>query len=262
MLDRRIREILNQVREDAPLIHAITNPISINQCANTALAVGAKPIMAEHPKEAREITETASALLLNLGNITDVRMKSMLISAKTAKKNNIPTVIDLVGISCSSLRRNFALRLIRKCRPTLIKGNYSEILSLFRKNYKSDGVDSDKSLKAEDIDGIARALSEKYGSIILASGETDIICNYSDIFHIRNGSASLAKITGTGCMLGILCACFLAVSPDIYGGIAACLTLGICGENPAPDGNGSFFRGLINSLSKPIQLEEMKIEKI
>jgi hydroxyethylthiazole kinase len=262
MTSDRIFEILNQVKTKSPLIHAITNPISITQCANTALAVGARPVMAEHPKEVGEITKTADAVLLNTGNITDVRMRSMLISGKTAKKHHIPVVIDLVGISCSSLRRKYALKLIRKTCPTLIKGNYSEVFSLFDKHYKSRGVDSDKALTETEMRDIITSLSHKYNAIILASGKTDIICYKADMFRIKNGTPALAKITGTGCMLGMLCACFLAVSPDIYGGITACLTLGICGENTDFQGNGSFFINLMDALSGKIPLEVSKIEKI
>ena len=135
-------EIVNSVREKKPLVHCITNPISINQCANAVLAVGAKPIMAEHPKEVEEITNVADALVLNLGNITDARMESMLISAKTASENNIPFVVDAVGISCSALRRDYIKRII-KYKPKVIKGNYSEIKALYDSEYKSAGVDAD-----------------------------------------------------------------------------------------------------------------------
>lgn len=262
MTNDRIFEILTLVKTKSPLIHAITNPISITQCANSALAIGAKPVMAEHPKEVREITKTADAILLNTGNITDVRMKSMLISGKTAKKHDIPIIIDLVGVACSSLRRKYAIKLIKKCRPTLIKGNYSEIFALFNKRYKSRGIDSDKNLTETEMRDAVITLSAKYNAIILASGKTDIICYKSDMFHIKNGTPALAKITGTGCILGMLCACFLAVSPDIYGGITACLTLGICGEISAFQGNGSFFVNLMDALSSKIPLEGIKIEKI
>lgn len=95
------------------LIHCITNPISMMQCANAVLALGAKPMMAEHPQEVAEITATASALLLNLGNISDVRMESMRISFGVAMEKGIPVVIDAVGVSCSKLRRNFVEELLR-----------------------------------------------------------------------------------------------------------------------------------------------------
>ena len=97
--------IKRKVKEEKPLIHCITNHISINDCANAVLAVGAKPIMAEHPAEVSEITASSKALAINLGNINDTRMKSILLSGKTAFENNIPAIIDIVGVACSSLRR-------------------------------------------------------------------------------------------------------------------------------------------------------------
>ena len=113
--------LLASLKAHAPLIHAITNPISIHQCANAILAVGARPIMAEHPREVAEITETAGALLLNLGNITDVRMESMEISAQTACRCGIPFVLDAVGVGCSSLRREYAHGLLQRFSPAVFK---------------------------------------------------------------------------------------------------------------------------------------------
>ena len=124
---KKLHEIREAVRHKQPLIHCITNPISINQCANGILAIGARPMMAEHPKEVREITETAGALMLNLGNITDARMESMKISMLTAKEKNLPVMLDAVGIACSKLRRDYIAELLEINIPTVIKGNYSEI---------------------------------------------------------------------------------------------------------------------------------------
>ena len=108
------------------LIHCITNPISINDCANLILALGAKPIMACHPDEVESITSNSSALALNLGNFDDIRAKSMMISAKCAKENKIPFILDLVGVACSTLRLNYAKELVSLYCPTVIKGNISE----------------------------------------------------------------------------------------------------------------------------------------
>ena len=127
-----IHDIRETVRQMQPLIHCITNPISINQCANGILAIGARPMMAEHPREAAEITRTAGALMLNLGNITDARMESMLICAKTANEAGIPILPDAVGISCSTLRREYVTDLLNTATPTVIKGNYSEIQAMYR----------------------------------------------------------------------------------------------------------------------------------
>ena len=105
MNQHTIVSILSRIRQNQPLIHCITNPISINQCANAILAVGGRPIMAEHPKEVAEITRTAQGLMLNLGNITDVRMEAIRISGETAFREGIPMLLDAVGIACSGLRR-------------------------------------------------------------------------------------------------------------------------------------------------------------
>ena len=152
MNQETIAHILAAVRQDQPLIHCITNPISINQCANAILAVGGRPMMAEHPKEVAEITRTASALMLNLGNITDVRMQSIGISAETAKRAGIPILLDAVGIACSRLRRDYMHELLSKVTPAVIKGNYSEINALHEDNYCASGVDADASLRMAAID--------------------------------------------------------------------------------------------------------------
>ncbi|MEE1043733.1 MAG: hydroxyethylthiazole kinase, partial [Clostridia bacterium] len=236
-----ISRIRNSVSEENPLVHCITNPISINQCANAILATGAKPIMAEHPMEVAEITKNANALVLNLGNITDVRMKSMLISSAIANENDIPVVLDLVGIACSDLRRNFAHKLVENNKMALIKGNYSEINALYNSAYKSAGVDGDSSLGVDDIEKVSVKLALKYNTMILASGKTDIITDGKKILHVKNGVPELAKVTGTGCMLGALCGCYLSVFNNMDAVVTSCAVLGICGENSVTDkGYGSY----------------------
>ena len=103
-----IVNLKNQIQKKAPLIHCLTNHITINDCANIILAIGGKPIMAEHREEVSEITNSSSSLVINLGNITDERMESILISGKAAKQNNIPIILDPVGVGCSSFRLSFA----------------------------------------------------------------------------------------------------------------------------------------------------------
>lgn len=263
--------IINQVKEIKPLIHCITNPISINQCANIILCVGAKPIMAEHPDEVEEITKTAKSLMLNLGNITDVRMKSMEISLKTANEKNIPSVIDLVGIACSDLRRNFAYGLLKKFSVTVIKGNYSEINALLSPDYKSLGVDSDYKLDLKKTVECAVKLARKYNCIILASGKTDIVTDGKKTIYINNGTPQLSSVTGTGCMLGALCASFLSVDRSLNAVSYACAVLGIAGELSVTENkNGTFMVNLMDNLSsmsdyyieKHIKSEETEIEKI
>lgn len=268
-----INTIRNKVKETKPLIHCITNPISINQCANAILAVGARPMMAEHPKEVQEITKSADALLLNLGNITDVRMESMLISAKAAKQKGIPIVLDAVGVACSALRRDFASELLNVVKPTVIKGNYSEINALYHEAYRSVGVDADVSLEQKLVSRTAIALTKTLGTVILASGQTDIITDGKRLVYGYNGTTQLATVTGTGCMLGALCATYLAGTVESEGVrgaksvkpsemdavITACAVLGICGKiSETEQGSGSFMTRLMDRLSV---LKDADIEK-
>ena len=243
-----------------PLVHCITNPISINMCANGLLAVGAKPIMAEHPLEVAEITNTADALILNLGNITDARVKSIKISAETAQKHNIPFIIDAVGIACSQLRRDLIKELLMKFRPTAIKGNYSEIFALYDDFYATSGVDADETLSVEKISNISLRLARKYNTMILASGETDIVTDGELIAYIHNGTPQLAQLTGTGCLLGVLCGCYLSVEQSINSLITGCVVLGACGQlSEIQKGNGSFMVSLMDNLSI---VSDTQIEKL
>ena len=259
---------INNIRKKTvyknPLIHCITNPISINQCANGVLAVGARPMMAEHPQEVEEITQVSDALVLNIGNITDARLQSIKLSAQTAQKNNIPFIIDAVGISGSRLRRNFINDFMRLFKPTAIKGNYSEIYALYDEEYISAGVDADEALKVENVSRTAVKLARKFNTMVLASGKTDIVTDGKTVVHINNGVAQLAKVTGTGCLLGVLCGCYLSVDKTVSALVTACAVLGICGQlSETAKGNGTFLINLMDNLSvvTDFQIEELlKIE--
>ena len=261
-----INSLRRLAAQQSGLIHCITNPISINQCANAILAVGCSPMMAEHPAEVAQITPTAKALVLNLGNITDVRMQSMEISAATAVASGVPVVVDMVGISCSDLRRKFIYNLIEKYSPQLIKGNYSEINALYNSAYTSAGVDADTALTTAAITAAAQQLAEKYHTMVLASGRVDIVTDGVHTYHISNGVPQLARITGTGCLLGALCGAYISAQQDISAPVTACAVLGICGQLARTDkGNGTFFVNLMDALStlsdedveKYLQLEEV-----
>lgn len=246
----KIYNIRKNVEKQKPLIHCITNPISINQCANSILSVGAKPIMAEHPKEVCEITNASNALMLNIGNITDARMESIILSLKKAKERNIPVLLDVVGIACSKFRRKYVLKLLKKSTPSVIKGNYSEIAALHNVEYFSPGVDAEPCIDIDYITKTAKELAIKYQTVILATGRADIVTDGKRIVYVKNGTPQLASVTGTGCILGALCSAFMTSLSPIDAIISACGYFGICGELAKTDkGNGSFMVNLIDNLS-------------
>ena len=246
----KIWDIREKVKSVKPLIHCITNPISINQCANAILSVGAKPIMAEHPKEVCEITDTADALMLNTGNITDARMESIMFSIGKAKEKDIPSLLDVVGIACSRLRREYVLDLLKTSVPSVIKGNYSEIVALQNRDYFSKGVDSELFSDESYITKTVTELAKEYQTVILATGKTDVVSDGKRTVHVKNGTPELCSVTGTGCMLGSLCATFMAVADPMDATVTACCYFGISGElAETKSGYGSYMVNLMDRIS-------------
>ena len=252
-----IAEIRKYTKEAAPLIHCITNPISIHDCANIILAAGARPIMAEHPAEVAEITAVASALMLNLGNITDARIESIQRALKEANRRKIPVLLDLVGVTCSSLRREFARKLLTDGRFAVIKGNISEILAAADLPFHGTGID------AGSQDAISQANEASYcttakklaGCTVMATGKLDLIADRNQAFLIANGHTALSGITGTGCMVGALTAAYLPASVALAftgtpAALLAAITMGISGEHAASGskGPGSFQAALLDEV--------------
>jgi hydroxyethylthiazole kinase len=267
-LTDRLLKIRNEVREKSPLIHCITNPISINDCANMVLATGAKPIMAEHPDEVADITAVSAALAVNLGNITDVRMKSMRIAGETAQKMHLPVILDLVGVGCSRLRRDYAKIFIEKCRPSVIKGNVSELRALCGFASSAEGIDAGALDKITPDNRAAYEkmlgnYAKKYQAVLVASGAYDFITDGSISYLVANGTPHLAQITGTGCMLNVLAGSFLSSADPMGAVLLAALLLGIAGEHAAAaKGPGSFRAALLDevyALQDEILIREAKL---
>lgn len=264
----QLEPILTYIQQEAPLIHCITNPISINDCANILLAIGARPIMAEHPDEVAEITAIAKGLALNLGNITDARMASMKISASAAKDKGIPFVLDLVGLSCSRLRQKYAKELLQIAVPDIIKGNISELRTLLGlPTTPGMGVEAGQKEmvtqeNALEYARIFQKQAREYHTLLLATGPIDLVVSSEEAYIIANGSNALASITGTGCMNNVLAGACLAgvhgissqATNNTLAAILSCLLLGIAGENIQDiylnQGPGSFHYSLMDSISK------------
>lgn len=193
-----------------PLIHYITHPIVMTDCANAILAVGGSPIMAEHHAEVAAITAKAAALVVNLGNITDYRMQAMRLSAQVALAKGLPIVLDLTGLGVSALRRRFARDFIATFSPQLIKGNVSEMLALLAFATQANGVDTgDHHLSLEQLTAL-RDFCQAHDCVSLVTGEIDVIADAERFICLRNGSEKLTQVTGTGCLLSGLLGYFLS----------------------------------------------------
>lgn len=193
-----------------PLIHYITHPIVMTDCANAILAVGGSPIMAEHHAEVEAITAKAVALVVNLGNITDYRMQAMRLSAQAALAKGLPVVLDLTGLGVSDFRRIIAQDFIATFSPQLIKGNVSEMLALLAFATQANGVDTgDHHLSLEQLTALRR-FCQAHDCVSLVTGEIDVIADADRFICLKNGSEKLTQVTGTGCLLSGLLGYFLS----------------------------------------------------
>lgn len=250
-----MQSLLKQVRQEKPLIHCLTNPISINGCANIILAAGARPIMAEHPGEAAGITERAGALMLNLGNITDARMEAMPLSLKKAQEKNIPALLDLVGVACSPLRLEFAGRLLAEGKTAVLKGNISEILAMAGLPSHSVGIDAgaEDALTEANLAEVCTAfgkMAKQWDTVVMATGKQDLITDGEQAFLVSNGTEMLSSITGTGCMAGALTATFLSGRRPMEAALLGTVLMGIAGEKAEATacGPGSFQAALLDAV--------------
>ena len=258
--DKTVRKSVEErayaTKENSPLIHCITNPISIHGCANMILAVGARPMMAEHPLEVEDITRTAGALMLNLGNITDARMESMRRSARVAMECGIPILLDLVGVTCSRIRMELARELIGLGRIQILKGNISELLAIAGQSFHGTGIDAGKEdamtdENEEERRRIFRTFSQQTGSVLLATGARDLLVDQERCLILENGTTKLSGITGTGCMVGALTAAYLAQKDPFTAAVLGTSVMGIAGElaERSSKGPGSFQIELLDAVA-------------
>jgi len=252
----------NNVRQQSPLIHCLTNTVTINDCANILLACGASPTMADEISEVEEITGIAAGLYINIGTLNKLAIQAMLTSGKKAYELHKPMVLDPVGIGASQIRRDTIAKLLKNMTFSCIRGNVSEIKSLASGSKSTRGVDADAhdlvcDANLEDYILFAKRLSKKTGSVIAISGAIDIVADKNRACLIRNGHAMMSQITGTGCMLTAMLGAYCAANPDklweaTIAGIAA---MGLAGElayrkvEECHAGTGSFRVWMMDEIS-------------
>ena len=254
------KECLDALRRENPLIHCITNYVTVNDCANILLACGASPIMADDPMEAAEITAGCSGLNLNMGTLSPSRVSAMLRAGETANALGHPVVLDPVGVGASAFRRESARKLLSSLRFTAVRGNLSEILTLARGQGQCRGVDAGDGIRQENLREIARFamdFSERIGAVVIISGAIDLTADARQAYCIYNGSPMMSRITGTGCQLSALTAAFLAANPQkpLEAAAAAVCTMGVAGELAARrlgelDGTMTYRNYIIDAVSR------------
>ena len=259
--------IYENVRKGCPLIHNITNYVTVNDCANIVLACGASPIMADDKDEVAEITTICSGLNINIGTLNSRTIDSMLIAGKKANELGHPVVLDPVGAGASKLRTDTAMKLLEEVKFTVIRGNISEIKTLASGNGSTKGVDADVADKVteENLDEVvafAKAFARKTGAVIAITGAIDIVADAKKAYCIYNGEPMMSSITGTGCQLSAMTAVF--VTADMENPLEATATavsaMGLAGEIAykrlsEADGNSTYRNYIIDAIYRMIPEE-------
>ncbi|PJG83421.1 hydroxyethylthiazole kinase [Caviibacterium pharyngocola] len=245
---------LNLIRETNPLVHCITNIVVANYTANGLLALGASPLMSANVAEMDEIPAFSQALLLNIGTLNGTDAEAMLAAGKRANQAGIPVVLDPVGVGATSYRKNVVNRLLSEVRFALIRGNAGEIAALAERDWQAKGVDAGSG--AADMREAAKFVAQKYGCIVALSGETDWISDGARLVGVHNGTPLFPRITGSGCLLGAVCAAFLGVADkrDYFAAcVEACTFYAAAGETAAetllPTQTGTFSTALLDQLA-------------
>jgi hydroxyethylthiazole kinase len=247
-----IGELLERVHREHPVVHHLTNWVTIYDCANIVKVFGGSPVMAHAPEEVAEMTSLASSLVLNIGTLTVDFVEAMKLAARSANMKGIPIVLDAVGVGATQFRDRKAIYLLDSAHIDILKGNASEIARIAGKNVRTRGVDA--GTVSDDIAELASGLAKSRNSVVAVTGKIDVVAGPSGILKVHNGHGMLTHVVGTGCMAASVIGTFAAVGrEDLTFAVAAALSCyGIAAEIAAEksDGPGSFKERLFDAAYK------------
>ncbi len=265
-----MKQCFENLRKRSPLIHNITNYVTVNDCANMVLACGASPIMSDDKEEVEEITSICGGLNINIGTLNKRTIDSMILAGKRANELNHPVVLDPVGAGASRLRTDTAKRLVEEVKFSVIRGNISEIKTLAGISAATQGVDADiaDQVTEESLDeavAFVKEFARAAGTVVAVTGAIDLVSDADRTYVIRNGHPMMSSITGTGCQLSALTAAFITANPErtLEAAASAVSAMGLAGEIAyrrlsAEDGNSTYRNYIIDAIynMKPEDLEK------
>ena len=251
---------LDEVRKQVPLVHNITNYVTVNDVANVLLACGGSPIMSDEVKDVEDITSICGGLNINIGTLCKRTIKGMFAAGKKANELGHPVLLDPVGAGASKLRTDTAVELMKELKLDVIRGNISEIKTLALGSGSTKGVDADvaDAVTEENLDSavkFVKKFAKKAGSIIAVTGAIDLISDGKTCYVIKNGRPEMGKITGTGCQLSGIVTAFIVANPEnkLEAVAAAVCAMGLAGETGwsrmlEGDGNSTYRNRIIDAI--------------
>ena len=257
---RMFKECFDHVKKSHPLVHNITNYVTVNDVANIILAAGASPVMSDEPEDVRDITSLCGGLNINIGTPSKRTMEAMRLAGKKTNELGHKLLLDPVGAGASKFRTNTAVTLLKELQFDVIRGNVSELKALAYGSSSTRGVDADAAdaVTEENLGqmiSFIKSYAAACGCIIAITGAIDLVADAEKCYILRNGRKEMAAITGTGCQLSGLMTAFLIANPDkiLEAAAAAVCTMGLAGEiamryMAEGDGNSTYRNRIIDAI--------------
>ena len=254
------RECLENVRKSVPLVHNITNYVTVNDVANVLLACGGSPIMSDEAEDVEDITSVCGGLNINIGTLHKTSIEGMFRAGRKANELGHPVLLDPVGAGASALRTNTALDLMKELNLAVIRGNISEIKTLALGSGTTKGVDADvaDTVTEENLDEVVafvKKFAKESGSIIAVTGAIDLVTDGEKCYVIRNGRPEMGKITGTGCQLSGMMTAYITANPEnrLEAAAASVCVMGLAGQigwnrMQEGDGNSTYRNRIIDAI--------------
>lgn len=255
-----MREYLENVRNTVPLVHNITNYVTVNDVANVLLACGGSPIMSDEAEDVEDITTVCGGLNINIGTLHKTSIEGMFRAGRKANELAHPILLDPVGAGASALRTDTALGLMRELKLSVIRGNISEIKTLALGSGTTKGVDADvaDAVTEDNLDeavAFVKKFAEETGTVIAVTGAIDLVSDGKSCYVIRNGRPEMGKITGTGCQLSGMMTAYVTANPGhpLEAAAAAVCVMGLAGEigwsrMQEGDGNATYRNRIIDAI--------------
>ena len=243
-----------RIRQAVPLVHCITNYVTVNDCANAVLAIGGSPIMSDEEKDVEDIIAICSALTLNIGTLNERTVSSMILAGKKANELGKPVILDPVGNGASRFRTQTTNRILEEVKVDILRGNSSEMKMVYSGVASTRGVDASKT-DADSLENqimMVKDLSAKLDLVVGMTGPVDVVSDGNLVYTISNGSPMMEHITGAGCMLSCVVGAFAGVFENqLEATTAAIAAMGLAGDRADVPGvgTGTFRMNLIDQLS-------------
>lgn len=243
--------LLEKIRKQKPLIHHITNWVTIYDCAQITRSIGALPVMAHAKEEMEEMVSISSALVLNIGTLTPELIEAQILAGKKANEKGIPVVLDIVGCGATTFRTEMSKKLVQDINISILKGNQGEISVFAGAGGEVRGVESLGG--SDDIKNVARSLAKKHDCVVIVTGKEDIIASAEKVDICNRGHRIMGEVVGTGCMSASVLGCFASVSENIFdASLEAMRFYGYHGERAADEVNApmEFKKRLLDEIAK------------